>query len=104
MQRPFASPAAARRELQRLRQTANEQLVHQHLGFKPPVPYRRSKRLRKLPANFRMDLDHIPVTTGKIMFIRWVPPHGYIAILGESVRVGRRWRFRYGKVMLDTLR
>ncbi len=103
LQRPFASPAAVRRELQLLLKAANEQHVHQQLGFKTPMQYRRSKRVRKLPANFRMDFDKIPVTAGKILFMRWVPPHGYVDILGESVRIGRRLRFRYVKVMLDTL-
>lgn len=93
-----------RHELRRLLLTVNTQHVHQALGFKTVTQYRRSKRLRKLPANFTMDLNNIPVTAGKITFIRWVLPTGRIDVLGESVKVGRRRRFRYVRVTLDTRR
>ncbi len=102
LRQPFASAAALRREVRRLVQMTNEQHVHQHLGFKTPVQFRRSKRLRQLPANFTVNFDKIPVATGKIMFLRWVPPQGYVDILGESVKIGRRYRFQYVKVMLYT--
>jgi len=98
----FANAKAVRRELQRLVTTTNEQHIHQSLGFKTPAQFRRGKRLRKLPANFTIDFDKIPVTIGKITFIRWVPVTGYIDILGESVKVGRRLRFHYVKVVLET--
>ena len=39
---------------------------------------------------------------GKITFIRWVSATGRIDVLGESVKVGRRRRFRYVRVTLDT--
>jgi hypothetical protein len=80
----------------------NEQHVHQSLGFKTPVQFRRGKRLRKLPADFTIDFTKIPVTIGKITFIRWVPVTGYIDLLGESVKIGRRLRFHYVKVVLET--
>ncbi len=102
LRRRFASAAALRRELRRLVITVNEQHVHQHLGFKTPLQFRRSKRLRKLPANFTMNFHQIPVAQGKIMFIRWIPVHGCVDILGESVKIGRRYRFQYVKVRLDT--
>ncbi len=102
LRQPFASAAALRREVRRLVQMTNEQHVHQHLGFKTPVQFRRSKGLRQLPANFTVNFAKIPVATGKIMFLRWVPPQGYVDILGESVKIGRRYRFQYVKVMLYT--
>lgn len=102
LRRPFPNVAAVRRELCRLLAAANEQHVHQHLGFKTPTQCRRGKRLRKLPANFALNFDKIPVAVGKITFIRWVPVHGYIDILGESVKVGRRLRFQYVKVTVET--
>lgn len=104
LRRPFASASALRRELRRLMQMSNAQHVHQHLGFKTAVQFRRSKRLRKLPANFTMDLDKIPVAAGRIMFIRWIPISGCVDILGESVKIGRRYRFQYVKVVLQTLK
>jgi hypothetical protein len=82
--------------------TTNEQHVHQALGFRTPTQYRRGKRLRKLPANFTLNFDAIPVAAGKITFIRWVPAHGYVDVLGESVKAGRRLRYRYIKITVET--
>jgi putative transposase len=102
LRQPFANIAAVRRELRRLVGTTNEQHVHQQLGFRTPAQYRRTKRLRKLPANFTLNFDQIPVAAGKITFIRWVLAHGYVDILGESVRVGRRLRYQYIKITVET--
>lgn len=104
LRRRFTSVAALRRELRRLVTATNEQHVHQHLGFKTPAQFRRSKRLRKLPANFTMNFNEIPVAAGRIVFIRWLPPHGRVDILGESVKIERRYRFQYVKVVLNTLK
>ena len=72
------------------------------MGFKTPAQFRHAKRLRMLSANFALDLAKIPVAIGKIIFIRWVLVTGYVDILGESVRVGRRYRYYYVKVILET--
>lgn len=104
LRRRFASASALRRELRRLVAGVNEQHVHQQLGFKTPMQFRRSKRLRKVPANFTMNFDTIPVTAGRIVFIRWIPTYGRVDILGESVKIGRRYRFQYVKVVLNTLK
>lgn len=98
----FPKAAAVRRELRRLVTATNEQHVHQTLGFKTPAQFRRAKRVRRLPADFALDLNKIPVTVGKILFIRWVLVTGYVDILGESVKVGRRYRYHYVKVILET--
>lgn len=102
LRQDFPNVAAVRREVRRLLTTTNERHVHQRLGFKTPQQFRRSKRFRRLPANFVIDFDHIPVTVGKIWFIRWVLVTGYVDILGESVKVGRRYRYRYVKAILET--
>jgi hypothetical protein len=104
LRRTFASAAALRRELRRLVLATNEQHVHQHLGFKTPAQFRRSKRLRKVPANFTLDFTKIPVSAGKMVFIRWISTNGRVDILGKSVKVGRRYRFQYVKVVLNTLK
>ena len=98
----FPNASAVRRELQRLLTTANEQHVHQALGFKTPLQFRRTKRLRRLPANFAIDLKKIPVAVGKILFIRWVGVTSFVDVLGQSVKVGRRFRYHYVKVLLET--
>lgn len=102
LRRPFRNAAAVRRELQHLLQSANEQHVHQSLSYKTPVQFRRGKRLRKLPANCDLHTQQQPIAVGKVLFIRWVPPHGYVDVLGESVLIGRRCRFQYVKVVLNT--
>ena len=102
LRQTFSNVKAVRRELHRLVVTANEQHVHQALGFKTSAQFRRSKRLRRLPANFTIDFDRLPVSVGKITLIRWVPPTGYVDVLGESVKVGRRFRYHYVKVLLET--
>jgi transposase InsO family protein len=102
LQRPFARASDVRREVRRLVLAVNEQHVHQALGFRTPTQYRRGKRLQKLPAHFALDLQRIPVAAGRITIIRWVPAHGYIDVLGESVKVGRRLRFHYVKVSVET--
>jgi transposase InsO family protein len=102
LRRSFPRATLVRRELRRLVITTNEQHVHQALGFKTPAQFRRNKRLRKLPADFTLNFDQIPVTAGKIILIRWVPVHGYIDVLGESVKIGRRLRYQYIKVVLAT--
>lgn len=98
----FSNRAAVRREVRRLVTTTNEQHVHQRLGFKTPMQFRRAKRFRRLPANFRLDFTQLPVTVGKILFLRWVPITGAVDILGEAVKVGRRYRYQYVKALLET--
>lgn len=102
LQRPFSHATDVRRELRRLVLAVNDQHVHQSLGFRTPAQYRRSKRIQKLPAHFTLDLKNIPVAAGKITIIRWVPAHGYVDVLGESVKVGRRLRFHYVKITVET--
>ncbi len=102
LRQTFPNAAAVRRELRRLVTATHEQHVHQSLGFKTPAQFRRGNRWRMLPANFAVDFDQIPVTVGKITFIRWVPAAGAVDILGESVKVGRWCRYHYVKVILET--
>jgi len=98
----FTNARAVQRELRHLVTAANEQHVHQALGFKTPLQFRHAKRLRMLPANFAINLNKIPVSVGKILFIRWVGVTGFVDVLGQSVRVGRRFRYHYVKVLLET--
>jgi len=102
LSRPFRNPTAVRREVLHLVHAANAQHVHQHLGYKTPAQFRHGKRLRKLPANCTLHTQKQPIAVGKVIFIRWVPLHGCVDVLGESVRIGRRRRFQYVKVVLHT--
>jgi len=102
LRQTFPNATAVRRELRRLVAATNVQHVHQNLGFKTPAQFRGTKRLRMLPANFAIDLAKIPVAIGKILLIRWVLVTGFVDILGESVKIGRRYRYHYVKVILET--
>ncbi len=103
-QRQFKYPAVLRRELARLMATVNEQHVQPRLGQQTVAQYRRGKRLHKLPAKFTLDLDHLPITEGYVIFIRWITAHGKISLLGQTFRVGQGHKYHYAKVILDTRR
>jgi putative transposase len=102
LRRTFSNAAAVRRELRHLITSVNETHTHQPLGFKTSTQFRRAKRLRRLPANFLIDFNNIPVAVGKILFIRMVNQAGSIGILDEAVKIGQRYRYQYVKAVLET--
>ena len=102
LRQTFKNAAAVRRELRHLLTAVNETHTHQALGFKTSAQFRRTRRLRRLPANFHLDFNHIPLAVGKILFIRLVNQAGTISILDEVVKVGRRYRYHYVKAVLQT--
>jgi len=102
LNRPFRRPCDVRRELCRLVTTANEEHVHAKLGGRTAAQYRRGKQLRKLPANFTIDVKKLPVAARKITFIRLVSAQGTVRILGQSFKVGKRLKFQYVKVTIYT--
>ena len=65
LRRPFKKPSDVRRELRRLITTVNDQHVHAQLGGRTATQFRRSKRLRKLPANFALTEKKLPIAAGK---------------------------------------
>jgi len=101
LSRPFRRPCDVRRQLRRLMTTVNEQHVHVKLGGLTSAHYRRSKQLRKLPADFTVE-DKLPVAVGKVTFIRLVAAQGTIRILGQSFKVGKRLKYQYVKVTIYT--
>jgi hypothetical protein len=100
--RRLDGPAAVRRELGHLMRASNEEQVRPQLGYKTTAQYRRSKRLRKLPAGFTLDLKHLPLAAGKVTFIRLVEASGHIRILEQTFKVGKRLKFRYVKATIET--
>ena len=102
LKRPYRRPGDLRRQLRLLMTAGNEQHVHPQLGYKTPAQYRRSKRLRMLPANFSLDDHKIPICMGKVSFIRLVSAEGNINILEQKFKVGKRLKFQYVKVTLYT--
>jgi putative transposase len=101
LSRPFRRPCDVRRELRRLMTTVNEQHVHAKLGGRTATVYRRGKQLRKLPANFTIE-KKLPVTIGKVTFIRLVSTQGTVRVLSQSFKVGKRLKYQYVKVTIYT--
>lgn len=102
LQRPYRRAADLRRQLRLLMTTVNEQHVHPQLGYKTAAQYRRTKRLRMLPANFTLEAPALPITGGKLTFIRLVSATGTINILEQQFKVGKRLKFQYVKATLST--
>jgi putative transposase len=102
LSRSYGHPAAVQRELRRLMTTVNEHHVHPHLGQRTSAQYRRRKRLRKLPADFPLAGQPLPIAVGKVSFIRLVSAQGSITVLEQSFHVGQRYKFQYIKATLYT--
>jgi len=103
-QRHFKYPGVLRRELARLMTTVNEQHVQPRLGQRTASHYRRSKRLHQLPAKFQLKAERLPISEGRVIFIRQVPARGKITLLGQTFRVGQGRKYCYVKAVLDTRR
>ncbi len=101
---PFRWPGLVRRALRRLMQSVNEEHIHPRLGYRTAAQYRRSKSLRKLPADFGMDGQPLPIAVGKVTFIRLVSAKGGIHLLSQRFQVGKRLKFQYVKATIDTQR
>jgi transposase InsO family protein len=95
LRKPFRRPGDVRRELRRLMTVVNEEHIHPRLGHQSAARYRRSKQLRKLPADFSIDGRKLPIAVGKVTFIRLVRTEGHINVLGQRFKVGKRLKFLY---------
>lgn len=91
----YKGTGPARRALKRSLEVANTKHVHENLGWKTSTEYRGSKRVTKLPADFQLPQERLPLCAGKVTFIREVRPSGRITILGEKWKVGKRWKHQY---------
>jgi putative transposase len=104
LKRPYRRPADARHQVKRLMTTVNEQHVHALLGHRTAAQYRRGKRLRKLPADYQLHQHKLPISLGKVSFIRLVTAKGTINLLSQQFKVGKRLKFQYVKATLYTKR
>jgi hypothetical protein len=102
LKRPYSRPADARRQVKRLMTAVTEQHVHAHLGHRTAAQYRRGKRLRKLPADCQLHQQKLPISVGKLSFIRLVTAQGTINVLSQQFKVGKRLKFQYIKATLYT--
>jgi hypothetical protein len=70
-----------------------QMLPQPRLGQHTIAQYRRRKQLRKLLAQFELDLQTIPLSEGRVVFIRWVSARGTIRPLAQRLRVGLCCKF-----------
>lgn len=103
-QRNYTHVSALKRELQRLQETVNTQHPQPRLGSLTPAQYRRRCKLQKLPPNYLIPTEPLPVAAGQVTFIRQVTAHGNVHLLSQSFKVGKRLKGEYIKVILDTQR
>ena len=101
-QRRFQWPGDLRRELARLQEAVNTQHVHPRLGGQTPAQHRRGLRLQKLPATFVVPTARLPLSAGRVTFIRRVSGAGTVTVLSQTFRVGKRHRGLYLRLVMDT--
>jgi putative transposase len=102
--RRFKRPGDLRRELARLQAAVNTQHVHPRLGGQTPDQHRHGLRLQKLPANFEVPTEKLPLAAGHVTFIRRVSVAGTVTVLSQAFRVGKRHRGLYLRLVVDTKR
>lgn len=71
-------------------------------GKTPAQMHRGAKALRLTPALRRLIPARLPITRGRIHFLRKVDGLGEVGILNERWRVGRRWTGEYVWAVVDT--
>jgi len=101
-ERRFARPGDLRRELVVLEDTVNTQHIHPRLGGLTAAQHRRRQRLRKLPQRYAIPMEALPLTAGRVTFLRRVSLQGTVSVLDQPFRVGKRHKGLYVKVILDT--
>jgi transposase InsO family protein len=102
LQRRYCRPGDLRRELARLQAAVNSQHAHPRLGGQTPAQHRRGLRLRKLPARFVVPTGRLPLSAGRVTFIRRVSAAGMVTVLSQAFRVGKRQRGLYLRLVVDT--
>jgi transposase InsO family protein len=100
--RRFSRPGDLRRELARLQEAVNTQHVHPRLGGRTPAQHRRGLRLQKLPAGFVVPTGKLPLSAGRVTFIRRVRSAGTVTVLSQTFRVGKRHRGLCLRLVVDT--
>lgn len=89
------APGQVRHELDALMHTCCNEHIHPPLNFQTTAQVRRGAVIRTLPHNFRAHLQPLPVSVGRVIFVRRVRPSGRITLLGVKYRVGKRWAHHY---------
>jgi hypothetical protein len=75
------------------------------LDGQTPAQAQRAEPRRRLTAAQAAALPaQLPITIGRVHFIRQVKPDGTIALLNETWRVGKRWAGKYVWATITTHR
>ena len=101
-QRHYQRPGDLRRELARLQEAVNTQHVHPRLRGQTPAQHRRGLRLQRLPESFVVPTGRLPLAEGRVLFIRKVSVAGTVTVLSQTLRVGKRHRGLYLRLVIDT--
>ena len=68
--------------------------------------YRKSDReaisQRRIPEDFEIDVNNLPITEGKVHFIRLVLENGIISVLNEDFGVDKSLAYEYVWATIDT--
>jgi hypothetical protein len=104
LQRHYTQLTPLKRELQRLQDTVNTQHPQRRLQGLTPAQHRRRCPLQKLPPDYVIPTDLLPIAAGRITFIRQVTLNGKVHLLSQTFKVGKRLKGEYVKVVLDTRR
>jgi putative transposase len=104
LQRHYTQLATLKRELQRLQDTVNTQHPQRRLDGLTPAQYRRRCKLQKLPLEYVIPTEPLPIAAGRITFIRQVTAQGHVHLLSQTFTLGKRLKGEYVKVVLDTHR
>jgi len=104
LQRHYTQLATLKRELQRLQDTVNTQHPQRRLQGLTPAQYRRRCQLHKLPPEYVIPTELLPMAAGRITFIRQVTLNGKVHLLSQTFQVGKRLKGEYVKVVLDIRR
>jgi putative transposase len=103
-QHHFTRVSALKRELQRLQDTVNAQHSQRRLGGLTPEKYRRQRKLQKLPPRYTIPTEPLPISVGRVTFIRQVTSQGNLHLLSQTFKIGKRMKGQYIKAVLDTKR
>src|SRR5262249_49953027 len=103
-QRRFRRPGDLRRELARLQGAVNTQAVHPRPGGQTPAQHPRGvrRRVEKLAAGFVVPTGRLPLAKGRVTFLRRVSVAGTVTVLSQALRVGKRHRGLYLRLVIDT--
>src|ERR1051325_1049565 len=96
------APAQVRRELAAMMTICFHEHIHPQLNFQTTAHIRRTLAARTLPHDFDGHQQPLPVTIGRVVFLRRVRRSGRITVLGVKLRVGKRYARQYVTAILYT--